>query len=614
VQRWPLLTTPLDGQFRHRANHHGLFRCDALRAVGGFYGGFRIGYDTLLLSLLQMAGRVCAIDQPLYNLLLRKGSLTTSQTTGQSSRLRGRVRGQLDRLYRRAFRSYRAYLAGTLDEESLTDSLRELAREHATDADLAELRDRAQRLGAILRRAEPSPPTAPPPHPPQPARPRIAVSQSPELYRFLEDPRIRWGEWTISRAMAVELAARLERLRPRRILELGSGVSSVVLAGHAARRPDAQVVSLEHDPAYHQRTSQLLRQLDLDDHLRLRLAPLRPWRCPDGSEHRWYDVELEGGFEFVLVDGPPLQQGRAATLFALDGHLGAGWEVWIDDGHRRHEQDCVQHWREYLRFDSVLRDVDDKGLWILQDPERGLPAQPRAVPGGLAVTILTGGRPDLFRRTIESLVQSAPELLADSHVVVMVNGADDETEAHVGALPFVDRVLFHRVRRLPVGVSTSRLMAEAAERLSARYLLHLEDDWATSTLDESWLERACAILRTQPHIGQVRLRHRSQQVLQRHMVSGAPIRWEQEDGFLWARSAHFTFNPSLLRPKDLSRIFPCRDEADAQRRFLQTGFGTAQLSPGVFRHLGARRSLRLPEHGHAGGGRGDEPVGAPRRT
>jgi hypothetical protein len=195
----------------------------------------------------------------------------------------------------------------------------------------------------------------------------------------------------------------------------------------------------------------------------------------------------------------------------------------------------------------------------------------------------------------------------------MVNGSDDETEAHIRSLPVVDRVLSHRGQRLPVGVSTSRLMAEAAGHLSARYLLHLEDDWATSTLADSWLERACAILRTRPYIGQVRLRHRSQQVLQRHMVSGTPIRWEQEDGFLWARSAHFTFNPSLLRPADLPRIFPCRDEADAQRRFLRTGFGTAQLSPGVFRHLGARRSLRLPGHGHAGGDGGAGPVGVPQR-
>jgi Glycosyl transferase family 2/Methyltransferase domain len=604
VQHWPNLTTPLGGQLRHLANYPGLFRCDALRDVGGFYGGFRIGYDTLLLSLLQMAGRVRAIDQPLYNVLLRRGSLTTSQATGQSSRLRGRVRGQLDHLYRRAFRSYRAYLAGTLDEESLTRSLREVARAHVTDAELAELRDQAQRLGAILRPARSSRPAVlPAPPPPQPVRPRIAVSrtQTPDPYRFLEDRRIRWGDWTISKAMAVELTARLERLRPRRILELGSGVSSAVLASYAARQRDALVISLEHDPIYHQRTSQLLNQLDLDNHLRLRLAPLRPWSCPDGAAHPWYDVELEDGFEFVLVDGPPLRQGRTATLFALDGHLGAGWEVWINDGHRQHEQDCVQHWRGYLRFGSVLREVDDRGLWILEDRQRSPQVTQPAIPDGLAVSILTGGRPDLLRRTVESLIQSAPQLLSDSYVVVMVNGSDGETEAYVDGLPFVDRVLSHRGRRLPVGVSTSRLMAEVAGHLSARYLLHLEDDWATSTLDDSWLERACAILRTRPHIGQVRLRHRSQQVLQRHMVSGLPIGWEQDDGFLWARSAHLTFNPSLLRSTDLPRIFPCRDEADAQRRFLRTGFGAAQLTPGVFRHLGARRSLRLPGHRHVGG-------------
>ena len=102
-------------------------------------------------------------------------------------------------------------------------------------------------------------------------------------------------------------------------------------------------------------------------------------------------------------------------------------------------------------------------------------------------------------------------------------------------------------------------------------------------------------------MGQVRLRHRSEPVLARHMVSGAPIAREDAPGVLRARAAHFTFNPFPDARARRRAVFPAAAETVAQRRFLATGLATAQLSPGVFTHLGAGRSrgLALP-----GAGRG----------
>ena len=62
---------------------------------------------------------------------------------------------------------------------------------------------------------------------------------------------------------------------------------------------------------------------------------------------------------------------------------------------------------------------------------------------------------------------------------------------------------------------------------------------------------------------------------------------------LRARAAHFTFNPFLMRARDIAEVFPAAAETVAQRRFLATGLATAQLSPGVFTHLGAGRSRGL---------------------
>jgi hypothetical protein len=300
-------------------------------------------------------------------------------------------------------------------------------------------------------------------------------------------------------------------------------------------------------------------------------------------------TSFEEPYDFVLADGPPLAHGRAATLFALDGKLAPNWELWLDDAHRQHEQECLALWARHLPFSVVIRDVDEKGLALIGPPA---PAPRRnAVPPNLGVSVLTGGRPDLLRTTVETLLAGAPRLLADSYVIALVNGRDPRTEAYVRTLSFIDRTVVLD-RRVPVGPATSRLVGALASVPAVRTILHLEDDWAACTLKGDWLESAVAVLGSQPRVGQVRLRHRSDSVLAPHMVTGRPIVWTAEAGYLRSPSAHFTFNPSLVRAADVPRVFPCSGEADAQRRFLRAGLATAQLTPGVFRHIGEGRGIR----------------------
>lgn len=146
---------------------------------------------------------------------------------------------------------------------------------------------------------------------------------------------------------------------------------------------------------------------------------------------------------------------------------------------------------------------------------------------------------------------------------------------------------------LPIGDATSRLIAAVVERPGVRHVLHLEDDWEAEPSDPAWLKAARGLLDAQPAIGQVRLRHSEEPVLPYHMLTRRPIRWSHQGAFRLSPEAHFTFNPSLLRAADVRRIFPCHSEFEAQRQFLRARFSTAQLVPGVFRHIGKDRSHRL---------------------
>lgn len=211
----------------------------------------------------------------------------------------------------------------------------------------------------------------------------------------------------------------------------------------------------------------------------------------------------------------------------------------------------------------------------------------------LVVTILCGGRPQLLGRTLRSLDKNARSVVSDAKVIAFLNGDDAASAQILSAHPWIDQVVERRGEpRLPIGRAVSFLMEQA--RLDQhQHLLHLEDDW--ECLRAGWLTQALSVLRLEKKVGQVRLRkwlsnaHPEHAVSRYHMVTRAPIRWEQSRNtrlnFQLAR-AHFTFNPSIVPTAVACRLFPCESELDAATKFHRTRLVVAQLMPGAFRHLG----------------------------
>lgn len=513
------------------AHHAALYRAEALRAVGGPHPGFRVGFDTLLTSLMALTGRVKGLREPLYHRVSRPGSLTTSPDTGFGSPHRVEAAQRLQDLY-----------AACRRENSARPAIADVP---------AELRDQVAADAARLR-----------------------------LQMGAAVPPAPWGGWAVDEAAAQELAGFLEARRPRVIVEAGSGSSTVILAEYAART-GATVVSLEHQETFRARTAALLASRGLDAHVDLRLAPLADVDTPDGP-HPWYRTNLPDKIDFVFLDGPPGTIGRHAAMHALHPHLADGWEVWLDDAHRPGEQDCLTLWRKHLGVSTHLVDLPKGAARI-----RAHDAPPALVDAvDVAVTILTGGRPDLLARTVAQVQVCAPGLLESAHVTVLHNGADPETADLLDGYAWIDARAV-REDRLPIGQAVSELFAALPDR---PFLLHLEDDWAAATLVDGWLDAARTVLED-PRIGQVRLRHRSCPVRDRNLVTGLPIVWTPVAPTMLAGNGHFTLNPAVMRTSDVPKVWPAAGEEAAMRRFHATGMLAAQATPGVFRHLGEGRSL-----------------------
>jgi predicted O-methyltransferase YrrM len=149
----------------------------------------------------------------------------------------------------------------------------------------------------------------------------------------------------------------VRRHRPKLILELGSGSSTVLFAAALRANGAGRVISVEHDAAHARHTTELLEQADLSDRVELLHAPLAEVRV-NGRAFQWYDLgrrlqSLGEKIDFLFVDGPPgkvQSLSRYPALPVLMPHLSPRALVFVDDGAREDETQMVAMWRE---VDSV---------------------------------------------------------------------------------------------------------------------------------------------------------------------------------------------------------------------------------------------------------------------
>lgn len=158
-------------------------------------------------------------------------------------------------------------------------------------------------------------------------------------------PEDQRDAWTLGDDALRYVARLIALVRPRRVLEFGSGVSTRVMAAACAGLDEpATVVSLETDPVYERRTRLALAG-DATDVARVELTHLvaRRWY---GRNLPVYDLPvsvLQGPApELVLVDGPPLPLGgREGSLFQAIHLAGEGTLVVLDDADRTSEQTAL---------------------------------------------------------------------------------------------------------------------------------------------------------------------------------------------------------------------------------------------------------------------------------
>lgn len=188
----------------------------------------------------------------------------------------------------------------------------------------------------------------------------IRVRESHPLSSILG--RDEWKtSYSISDHTLLWMWAYLQRRRPKAILELGSGMSTLVFLKYVelfggSNAP--RIVSVDHDEEWLALTRQRAEALHLptdNQSVRFCLTTLGDvGLCGLYTGAAGYVLDLTGiaaflgSPELVLIDGPPSTVGRRATLPSLRPVLTKPATIFLDDAFRVGESGWMEEWTQHF--------------------------------------------------------------------------------------------------------------------------------------------------------------------------------------------------------------------------------------------------------------------------
>jgi predicted O-methyltransferase YrrM len=175
--------------------------------------------------------------------------------------------------------------------------------------------------------------------------------------------------WAVSPDFATIVAAAIRDRHPNVVVELGSGVSTLIMGYCLDDLGQGRLISIEHDEAHAARSRDAVARHGLGHVVTIAHAPLADVEV-DGRTYRWYKLpELPDRIDVLIVDGPPAThdpQARYPALPLLMDRLRDAALILVDDGARRGEREMVARWAERFPLVTVEFQATEKGAYLLR--------------------------------------------------------------------------------------------------------------------------------------------------------------------------------------------------------------------------------------------------------
>ena len=171
---------------------------------------------------------------------------------------------------------------------------------------------------------------------------------------------------------AATLVGLINERRPGLIVELGSGVSTLVCAYALKKIGVGRIVSLDHNEHYAAITRANLKRHGLEEWAEVRTAPIQP-TIVDGQTWQWYATSQisadEQPIDLLIVDGPPKgvqDLARYPAAPVLFDRMSQDCTILLDDTNRRDEREIVRRWKERLQDFDVTELPSGKGATVFR--------------------------------------------------------------------------------------------------------------------------------------------------------------------------------------------------------------------------------------------------------
>jgi predicted O-methyltransferase YrrM len=177
--------------------------------------------------------------------------------------------------------------------------------------------------------------------------------------------------WRASPDFATQIVMLVRKYRPKLVVEIGSGVSTIITSYCLQERGVGRVISFEHEADFAAVSAAGVADHGLSEWAEVRHAPLKRVMVR-GQEFAWYDTvafdELDG-IDLLTVDGPPEGTGAMARYPALPllyDKLNPGALILVDDFMREAEYAMVTRWLTELNVELVYAEANEKGVAVLR--------------------------------------------------------------------------------------------------------------------------------------------------------------------------------------------------------------------------------------------------------
>jgi predicted O-methyltransferase YrrM len=177
--------------------------------------------------------------------------------------------------------------------------------------------------------------------------------------------------WAISPDFGVLLISEVLKRKPHIVLELGSGVSTLLIAYCLEKIGSGRVISFDHDAKYCAQSQERIREHRLDNIAEIVHVPLREVQLNQASWD-WYDaarIDPDINIDLLVVDGPPGQIqniSRYPALPLLSEYFSDEVVILLDDAGRPDEKIILDMWaREFPDFEHECIPTE-KGAALLR--------------------------------------------------------------------------------------------------------------------------------------------------------------------------------------------------------------------------------------------------------